>query len=529
MPDYDLEIVYTISQKEVKEHQYALLTEFAKTSFLSGIIAFIVIFLLGRKIIVSPFQKLENSQRAITSAIEGIAYVKASGRFLEINDAYANVFQYKKKDLFSKNYKSLFYKKDIPIFEMAYHEMIQKGKSRVDLRGVKNDRTTFFMQLSLVKQSDQYNDLSGFHIFIQDITERKEAEMHNLMLSNIIENTNDLVVVSEPKDQASEGKIVYINPSFNQKSKSLKDQFISQKMNILFEPEVINEIDKKINTESSFRKELRLSFNQRIWCDVNMVKIKDDFGKINYFSWIIRDIDEERKNKTLLNKTLKDLKKSNNELEKFAYIASHDLKSPLRAIDAISVWLEEDLKPHFNEESTKNIKQLKNRIHRMECLLDDLLQYSRIGHQEEKTKKVKASEIIDDIIHLISIPDGFSISYSKRMEEISVNRIPLYQIFNNLITNALKHHDKEKGHIRIEAEDLGNQYQFSVIDDGPGIDKKYYNKIFEMFQTLRPRDEIEGSGMGLAMVKKIVNTEGGDISIESFLGKGSRFILTWLK
>jgi signal transduction histidine kinase len=127
------------------------------------------------------------------------------------------------------------------------------------------------------------------------------------------------------------------------------------------------------------------------------------------------------------------------------------------------------------------------------------------------------------------VPDGFSVEAGGGFEGISLYRLPLQQILYNLVNNAIKHHDKKSGLIRVDIEDAGNAYLFSVSDDGPGIDPQYHQKIFEMFQTLKPRDQKEGSGMGLAIVKKILTTCGGRIVVESEPGKGTTFKFTWPK
>lgn len=247
------------------------------------------------------------------------------------------------------------------------------------------------------------------------------------------------------------------------------------------------------------------------------------------YSGIIRDISRQKSNQERFDRLITDLKLSNDDLEKFAYIASHDLKSPLRAIDNLSLWLAEDLGDRLDDKSRGHLEQLRSRVKRMERLLNSLLEFSRAGQNIDAKNVVNGRELAEEIVGLLNVPDGFDIVFSPALEEIEIPKMPLEQVFHNLISNALKHHDQESGVIRVDVRDSGEFYEFSVSDDGPGIDALYHKRIFEMFQTLRRRDEVEGSGMGLALVKKIVQRVGGRIRIESTEGNGATFIFTWPK
>jgi len=224
------------------------------------------------------------------------------------------------------------------------------------------------------------------------------------------------------------------------------------------------------------------------------------------------------------------LERSNQELDAFAYAASHDLKAPLRVIQNASKWLEEDLEPHLTVETREHLRLLRSRVQRMDRLLDDLLQYSRIGRETGTlTETIDAVVLVDNILAMLAPPEGFTVKVDPSLAGIKVTRMPLEEILINLISNAIKHHDKKIGQIEIFMEDLGPLYRFSVRDDGPGIPAQFHEKIFKMFQTLKPRDKVEGSGMGLALARKHVEVSGGELRLESALGAGSTFSFTWPK
>jgi signal transduction histidine kinase len=224
----------------------------------------------------------------------------------------------------------------------------------------------------------------------------------------------------------------------------------------------------------------------------------------------------------------KELERSNQELDQFAYVASHDLMSPLRGIDHISSWIEQDCKGILPDKSKIHLQKLRQRVARMEALLKSILEYSRAGRMESKPENLNVRSLLHNIILTLNIPNGFKVEVSSAIvTEIFAAKAALVRVFQNLISNAIKHHDKPEGTIVISWRMLKGFHEFSVKDDGPGIDPKFHDTVFEMFRTLRPRDEVEGSGMGLTLIKKTIEYYGGKIRIESKLGEGTTFIFTW--
>ena len=194
-------------------------------------------------------------------------------------------------------------------------------------------------------------------------------------------------------------------------------------------------------------------------------------------------------------------------------------------------WLEEDLGDKLAGEDRENMTLLRNRVLRMEKLLDDLLEYSRVGKTDDARYKetVSGVTLMGDLLLLLAPPPAMTIRFADAFKAISVRRMPLQQVLFNLIGNAMKHHDRGSGLIEIGVIESDTEFRFSVRDDGPGIPAQFQEKIFEMFHTLRPRDEVEGSGMGLALVKKTVERFGGTIAVRSDGGRGTEFTFVWLK
>jgi signal transduction histidine kinase len=228
-----------------------------------------------------------------------------------------------------------------------------------------------------------------------------------------------------------------------------------------------------------------------------------------------------------------ELERSNRELDRFAYIASHDLKAPLRAIDNLSTWLEQDVQELLPAPSQEHLSKLRGRVRRMERLLDDLLAYSRAGRVQHDPQLVETGPLVRSIFDLQAPPPSFKLFVEEPMPVMHTQRVPLETVLRNLIGNAVKHHHRPDGEVRVSARVLNGEegkvgmVEFCVCDDGPGIAQEYHSRIFELFQTLLPRDQLEGSGMGLAIVKKTVESAGGQIVLRSAPGAGTCFCFTW--
>lgn len=222
------------------------------------------------------------------------------------------------------------------------------------------------------------------------------------------------------------------------------------------------------------------------------------------------------------------LKKSNDELDNFAYIASHDLKSPLRAIDNLCQWVIEDCINIIPKESREHLRKMQQRVKRMDNLLSDLLNYSRVGRVATQIKPVNLNCFISDLVAMLDKPESFTIHFDRNLPILTTAEAPLKQVFLNLLTNAVNYRKKDNGNVWVRYKELHSGYiEFSVIDDGPGIDEKFHERIFKMFQSLNRRDAIESSGMGLAIIKKVVESQNGEIRVISQPGQGATFIFTW--
>ena len=223
------------------------------------------------------------------------------------------------------------------------------------------------------------------------------------------------------------------------------------------------------------------------------------------------------------------LRRSNQELQEFANIISHDLKAPLRAIANLTEWIEEDLAGKLEEETQYNMNLLKSRVARLKNLIDGLLSYSRVGRLKSEPQLVEVPLMLAEILDSLNIPNNCQIEIAPEMPTLVTDKIPLQQVFSNLINNALKHSDRDNTKITISVKELDAFYEFVVTDNGKGIDPQYHERIFDIFSTLQSRDKKDNTGIGLSIVKKAVESQGGEIKVESQLDRGSTFRFTWKK
>jgi light-regulated signal transduction histidine kinase (bacteriophytochrome) len=216
----------------------------------------------------------------------------------------------------------------------------------------------------------------------------------------------------------------------------------------------------------------------------------------------------------------------NKELKDFASIVSHDLKAPLRGIKSLATWILDDCSDKLGEQGNEQMNLLLGRVERMYNLIEGVLQYSRAGRTEEQMVQVNLDTFIPEAIDMLVPPENISITIEDKMPVIECAEAHVMQLFQNLLSNAIKYMDKSKGQIKIGCAEQDDFWKFSITDNGPGIEEKHFEKIFKMFQALTVSEGIEGTGVGLTVTKKIVELYGGNIWVESEIGKGSTFFFT---
>jgi PAS domain S-box-containing protein len=256
-------------------------------------------------------------------------------------------------------------------------------------------------------------------------------------------------------------------------------------------------------------------------------QICDVTGQTCFKMILLRDITALKVSEKRLAGYTKRLEKNNQTLDQFAYIISHDLKAPLRAISNLSTWIQEDAGPTLSEENRSNLTMLRNRVTRLESMISGVLEYSKIGRVQVPKESVDVYALVQEVVEMLAPPAHIQVEVTDNLPVLETQRIMLVQVFSNLISNAIKYNDKALGIVRVYCSESEGGYQFVVEDNGPGIPSEFFEKIFMIFQTLQSRDKFESTGIGLTIIKRIIEDVNGRIWVESELGKGSKFIFVW--
>ncbi len=359
-------------------------------------------------------------------------------------------------------------------------------------------------------------------------TYRKTIEAQKQKYQNIIANMNlGLVEVN------NDDEILMVNNSFEHMCGYKEAELLGKKGGEVFLEESDSEkiaqetLKRKKGKSNSYELKVNIKNGEQKYWLISGAPNYNLNGDIIGSIGIHLDITELKNLEFQKENLLKKLAKSNDELQEYAHIVSHDLKSPLRSIDALISWLKEDNQGKLDAVSLQNFAHIETTLEKMEQLITDVLNYSSVGADNSEKSDVDLNVLIKDLIGILYVPEHININVNNKLPIIKGDKTKLHQLFQNLISNAIKFSDKPEGHIQIDVVEQSTKFQFSVQDNGIGIDEKFHEKIFKIFHSLK-KDKAS-SGIGLSIVKKIVNLHEGEIWLESTPGKGSTFFFTLKK
>ncbi len=373
------------------------------------------------------------------------------------------------------------------------------------------------------------NEYKGHLWSYRDVTLKRKysqsLEAQKQKYSSIIANMNLGLV-----EVGNDDKILMINQSFTEMSGYSEKELIGKKGNELFltkeNAETIETKDLKRRKGESHSYELKVKNKEglvRHWL-ISGAPNYNLNGEVVGSIGVHLDITDLKSLQIQKEKLLNQLEKSNDELQEYAHIVSHDLKSPLRSIDALVNWIKEDNKDKLDAASMQNFELIETTLEKMEQLISDVLLYSSMGSKTLEKENVDLNSVVDELQKILFIPEHISINILNSLPKIKGDKTKLQQLFQNLISNAVKFNNKEQGIIEIDVLDKKSFYQFSIKDNGIGIEKKYHDKIFKIFHSLNKSKE--STGIGLSIVKKIIDLYKGEIWIDSEADKGTTFHFT---
>ena len=456
----------------------------------------------------------------LENAAEGIITISPHGKVESFNRAAERIFQYAGTDVIGRNVSMLMPEPYAGEHDSYLARYLTTGEARIigsgrEVQGLRRDGSSFAVDLAVSEV--RVKGRRFFTGFVRDIEERRTAERRLRALFTL---SLDMICIA-----GTDGFFKQVNPAFEKVLGYSSAEMTERPFLDLVHPE---------DRAATLAEVARLAQGAKTVDFENRFLAKD--GTARRLSWraapegdllyaVARDVSDQWEQRRRADELLSEVQAVNKELHDFAHIVSHDLKAPLRAIGSLAGWLLEDYADRLDEEGKETLRLMNRRVVRMHDLIEGILSYSRASRGREEKTKEDLKLLVDDLVQSLGFPENLRVVVGP-LPTLYCERTRMKQVFQNLLSNAARYMDKDQGRIEVGCSEQPTEWVFSVGDNGPGIEEKYHERIFEIFQTLRPRDEVESTGVGLSVVQKIVGRAGGRVWVESTPGQGATFLFT---
>jgi PAS domain S-box-containing protein len=469
----------------------------------------------------------------LESAADAMLITDSTGRILLANTPAEALFGYTRDEFLALSVEVL-----IPPRFRATHVTQRQNYtahpgsrvmgSGVELYGLRKDGSEFAADVSL-------SPLEGGYVLatVHDITRRKRAEEalagQRARLAAIVDTAVDAIITIDER-----GTIDSFNPAAERLFGYARDEVLGKNISQLMPAPYREEHDGYLEHYMATGEKRIIGLGREVVAQrkdgttfpIELSVSEMRVGNRRMFTGLVHDITQRKQAEERQALLIRELESANEELKNFAYVVSHDLKAPLRAIGSLADWISTDQSEKLDADGKEHLRLLVQRTRRMDSLIDGILQYSRVGRVREAVVAVDVNEIVQEALAMLAPPPHIHVEVAPDLPTVRAERTRILQLFQNLLSNAIKYLDKPEGLIRVGCVGHDQEWEFSVSDNGQGIETRHFKRIFQLFQTLAPKDRVESTGVGLSLVKKIVEMYGGRVWIESQPGIGSTFFFT---
>ncbi len=486
----------------------------------------------------SLFEEKTKVKSIVDHAIDGIVTINGKGLIQSFNPSAEHIFGYQEKEVINKSVKILMpesYHEGLDNYGQKYKENGLKGihAKKQEVIGLHKNNSTFLLDLGITEIN--LGNERFFTGFLRDISQQKilenEIKSREQLFSTFINAAPVMMWMLDTNNKPLLFNETWLNFTGNTLEQELTISWSTTKIHPDDRESVLNEYNIAINQHKSFEHEYRMQRydgNYRWVKEIGVARQENNIYK-GYIG-ICLDITQEKSDEIKLHDYTQELERSNTELEQFAYIASHDLQEPLRMVSSYTQLLARRYKDDLDDDAHEFIGYAVDGANRMQVLIQDLLTFSRVGKNKQIIKQLELTEVVKDIIVGLKVAieeNKVQINTPEVFPQIQADYSQIQQLFQNLILNAIKYRAEDRQCvINIDCQKMNNKWQFSIQDNGIGIEAEYFERIFVIFKRLHGKEEYSGTGIGLAVCKRIVEGHGGEIWLESKLGKGSIFYFT---
>jgi PAS domain S-box-containing protein len=478
----------------------------------------------------------ERFRRTFELAGSGLAHIGMDRRFIRVNPRLCEILGYPEQELIKLRGKDISHPEDADVINRERPRLYagEIAEVRLEKRYVKKDGSLVWVHFSMVVERDLEGRPKYEIAVYEDITARRNAEEALRQSEERFRRTFELAS-SGLAHVGLDGRFLRVNKRLCEIFGYSEAELCALTVRDLSHPEdrdladaprarvIAGEIESARLEKRYFRKDGKL-----LWVAVAIAMERDAEDRPLYAISVLDDITERRQAEAALREAHEDLKRSNSELEQFAYVASHDLQEPLRMVSSYTQLLGRRYAGKLDADAAEFMGYIVDGAARMKQLIEDLLAYSRVGMRAKELKPVDLSAALGRALANLKVAmeeTGASVTHDA-LPSLPADEVQIAQVFQNLIGNALKFRSRAAPRIHVGVSENESQFAIAVRDNGIGIEPQYFERIFMLFQRLHDKGEYPGTGIGLAIVRKVIERHGGQIRVESKPGDGSAFIFT---